>query len=248
MNFKLEICIDSIESAINAQAAGADRVELCDNLPEGGTTPSLGLIATARDNLTIGLNVMIRPRGGDFLYSDAEFDIMIRDVDICGETGADGIVIGILNRDGSVDIERTQRLVELAHPMKVTFHRAFDLCSEPIRALEDIISTGASRVLTSGHMNSAYAGSALIKRLIEVAGDRMIIMPGGGLDETNIIEVAKITGANEFHMTGRKIIESEMQFRRNDVHMGSISDIPEYSRKVADPEKIKKIITALKMI
>jgi copper homeostasis protein len=117
MNFKLEICVDSVESAVNVQIAGADRVELCDNLLEGGTTPSFGTIASARENLTIGLHVIIRPRGGDFLYADPEFDVMRRDIELCGETGVDGIVTGILRSDGTIDVERTQKLIELAHPM-----------------------------------------------------------------------------------------------------------------------------------
>ncbi|MCX6334426.1 MAG: copper homeostasis protein CutC, partial [Bacteroidia bacterium] len=137
MNFKLEICVDSVESAINAQIGGADRVELCDNLLEGGTTPSFGSIASARENLSIGLHVIIRPRGGDFLYSDLEYDLMRRDIDLCGEAGVDGIVIGILRSDGSIDIERTQRLIGLAFPMSATFHRAFDVCSDPLSGLED---------------------------------------------------------------------------------------------------------------
>jgi len=154
MDFKLEICVDSIESAINAQVAGAHRIELCDNLPEGGTTPSFGMIASVRANLSIGIHVIIRPRGGDFLYSDTEFDIMRRDIEMCGEAGVEGVVIGILRTNGSVDTERTSKLVELAQPMSVTFHRAFDLCSDPFSGLQEIIETGASRVLTSGQKNT----------------------------------------------------------------------------------------------
>lgn len=248
MDFKLEICIDSIESAINAQLAGADRVELCDNLTEGGTTPSTGIIESVRSNFSAGVHVIIRPRGGDFLYSDAEFDIMRRDIEKCGEEGIDGVVFGILRKDGSVDTERTSKLVELAQPMAVTFHRAFDLCTDPFRSLSEIIETGASRVLTSGQEKNAMEGSVLIKQLVGIAGSRIIIMPGGGLDETNIEELARETGAVEFHLTGRKTINSEMLFRRETIHMGGIPGVSEYSRKVADTEKIKKIIKILKMI
>jgi len=148
MKFKLEICADSVQSAIDAQKAGASRVELCDNLLEGGTTPSYGTITSARDNLEIGLHVLIRPRAGDFLYSDLEFQIMRRDIKICKECGTDGIVIGILKKEGTIDVERTAELVKLAHPMSVTFHRAFDMCINPEQGLEDIIASGADRVLT----------------------------------------------------------------------------------------------------
>ena len=248
MKFKLEICVDSIDSAINAQVAGAHRIELCDNLQEGGTTPSLGMIASVRANLSIGLQVIIRPRGGDFLYSDTEFDIMRRDIEICGEAGVEGVVIGILRNDGSVDTERTSKLVELAQPMNVTFHRAFDLCSDPFRGLQEIIETGASRLLTSGQKNIVPEGAALIKQLVRQAGNRIIGMPGSGLDESNIEEMAKQTGAVEFHLTGRKTIESSMIFRREGIRMGGIAGMTEYSRKVADPVKIKNIVKILKMI
>ena len=248
MNFRLEICVDSIESAVNAQIAGADRVELCDNLMEGGTTPSFGTIVSARDKLTIGLHVIIRPRGGDFLYTGSEYDIMKRDIEKCGECGADGVVIGILKPDGVIDAERTAKLVRLAHPMSVTFHRAFDMCSDPVSGLEDIISAGASRLLTSGQKNIAAHGTELLTNLVRQAGSRIIIMPGGGLDESNIASIAKATGASEFHLTGRKIVNSKMNFRREGIAMGGIIDIPEFSRKIADPDRIKKIINILKMI
>lgn len=248
MNFKLEICVDSVKSAINAQAAGADRIELCDDLPEGGTTPSYGTISSARENLDIGLHVIIRPRGGDFLYSATEFDIMRRDIELCGEAGVDGIVIGILLATGSIDTDRTAKLVEIADPMAVTFHRAFDMCVDPVQGLEDIITSGASRVLTSGQKDKVPEGAGLIKILVKQAGSRIIIMPGSGLDETNIARMAKATEASEFHLTGLKNVESEMKFRRNGIPMGGFPGIPEFSRKVADPERIKKIISILKMI
>lgn len=248
MNFKLEICVDSVESAINSQIAGADRVELCDNLIEGGTTPSYGSIASARSNLNIGLHVIIRPRGGDFLYSDLEYDIMRRDVEICGENGVDGIVIGFLRADGTIDIERTARLVESAQPMSVTFHRAFDMCNDPVKGLEDIIAAGTSRVLTSGQKDNVPEGEELIKQLVELAGNRIIIMPGGGITESNIASVCKATNASEFHLTGRMVTESEMIFRRSGISMGGTSEVKEFSRKVADTDKIKRIIKILKLI
>ncbi|MBA4321723.1 MAG: copper homeostasis protein CutC [Odoribacter sp.] len=248
MNFKLEICVDSLESAINAQIAGADRVELCDNLMEGGTTPCYGTIVSVRNNLTIGLHILIRPRGSDFLYTDPEFDIMRRDIEICGETGADGVVFGILLRDGNIDVERTSRLIEIARPMKVTFHRAFDMCRDPVRGLEEVILSGAERVLTSGQKSSAAEGSELIKNLIRQADNRIIIMPGGGINEFNITQIAKITGAHEFHLSGRKVVESEMMYRKSGISISSQPGISEFSRRVADTEKILNIINILKLI
>src|ERR1035437_6922239 len=163
MEFKIEICTDSVESAIEAQNAGADRIELCNNLPEGGTTPGIGLIKSARDNLTIGLHVIIRPRGGDFLYSANEYDIMKREIDACGECGVDGVVIGILEPGGAIDIERTAKLIEYARPMSATFHRAFDVCIDPLKGLEAAIDSGVKRLLTSGQRNTANEGRLLIK-------------------------------------------------------------------------------------
>lgn len=248
MKFKLEICVDSIESAINAESAGADRIELCDNLFEGGTTPSYGIIASATEILNIGVHVIIRPRGGDFLYTHREFDIMLKDIEISKELSADGIVTGLLFRDGTIDVERTKYLVEAAAPMTVTFHRAFDMCSDPFKGLEDIIHTGASRILTSGQKNTVPEGADLIRRLIEQAGERIIIMPGSGLDKSNIAEMARITGAKEFHLTGRKVVKSSMEFRREGIPMGGFPGISEFSRKVADPDRIRKIVNILKMV
>jgi copper homeostasis protein len=248
MDFRLEICVDSVESAVNAQTGGAHRVELCGNLSEGGTTPSYGTILSVRNNLTIDVNVIIRPRGGDFLYSDTEYDIMRQDIDMCGECGVNGIVIGILHPDGEIDVERTSRLIELANPMSVTFHRAFDMCNDPFRGLQDIISSGASRLLTSGQKNNAFDGAGLIAKLVKKAGSRLIIMPGSGLNESNIAEVASITGASEFHLSVRSSTYSEMIFRREGIDIGGVTDIPGFSRRIADPERIKNIINILKMI
>lgn len=248
MNFLLEICVDTVESAIEAQNAGAHRIELCDNLFEGGTTPSYGTILSARSNLNIGLNVIIRPRGGDFLYSDLEYDIMRREIDFCGECNIDGVVLGILRSGGAVDVERTAKLVESASPMSVTFHRAYDMCSDPFEGLEDVIATGAARLLTSGQKDKAQDGAELISQLINQAENRIVIMPGSGINETNIARIARVTGAKEFHLTGRKVINSDMIFRRQGISMGGATDIPEFSRKVADPEKIKSIINILNLI
>ena len=248
MNYKIEICVDNIESAIEAQNAGADRIELCSNLIEGGTTPGFGTIVSARSNITIGLHVIIRPRGGDFLYSGLEYDIMRRDIESCGECGADGIVLGILLPDGSIDIERTAKLTELAGPMSVTFHRAYDMCNDPFKGLEDVISTGIDRLLTSGQKNKAEEGADLINQLIKQAGKRVIIMPGSGINSSNIAHIALTTGAEEFHLTGRKVIESEMIYRAQHISLGAIPEIPEFSRKVADADMIRSIVNNLKMV
>lgn len=245
MYCRLEICVDSVESALIAQSAGADRVELCDNLIEGGTTPGYGSISSARRNLDIDLHVLIRPRGGDFIYSDLELDIMRRDIDICGELGVNGIVAGILRAEGTVDIDRTSRLIELAYPMTVTFHRAFDMCADPLQSLEDVISTGAKRLLTSGQSNRAKDGIKLIRQLVAEAGDRIIVMPGGGIDDTNILSIITGTSAKEVHMTGRKSISSEMKFRRDGIRMGNSPELTEFTRKIADYEKIRGILNIL---
>ncbi len=247
-NFRVEICVDSVESAVSAQSAGADRVELCAGLPEGGTTPSYGTILSARHNLDIGLHVMIRPRGGDFLYSDTEFDIMRRDIEICGECGVDSVVFGLLKPDGNIDIERTSILVGYAYPMQVTFHRAFDMCYDPVQGLEDVIDTGAARLLTSGQKNRAPEGATLIRQLVMQGGERIIIMAGGGIDESNAAGFVKESSVREIHLTGRKEIESGMIFRRNDISMGGIPAMPEFRRKIADAERIKSIIKILDMI
>jgi copper homeostasis protein len=247
MDFKLEICIDGIQSALNAQNAGASRVELCDNLSEGGTTPGLGTIVSVKNSIGIGVNVLIRPRAGDFLYTDAEFDIMRKDIESCKQYGADGVVIGILTPDGAIDRERTAELVRLARPMSVTFHRAFDMCINPVQALEDIISSGADRLLTSGQKNCAEEGISLLGELVLQAGRRLIIMPGSGINESNITSIAA-TGATEFHLSARKIIESRMIFRKEDVRMGNSPGFNEFELKVADPEKIRNIIRILEIM
>jgi copper homeostasis protein len=248
MQFKIEVCVDTIESAITAQNAGADRVELCGSLPEGGITPGYGTIIFARENLSIGLHVIIRPRGGDFLYSDQEYEVMCRDIEMCRKAGIDGVVLGILKSPGEIDIERTSRLIDLARPMTVTFHRAFDLCNDPLKGLEDVIATGARRLLTSGQQNTAFEGMDLIARLVKLAGDRIIIMPGSGISESNITAIAGNTGALEYHFTGRKNIDSKMIFHKENISMGGIPGVPEFSRKVADPDTITGIINKLKMI
>ncbi|MDX9928235.1 MAG: copper homeostasis protein CutC [Bacteroidales bacterium] len=245
----LEICVDSVESAINAETGGADRLELCAALEIGGITPGPGLLESVIANVNIPVYSMIRPRGGDFLYSDAEFEVMRRDIDFAGETGAAGVVLGMLMADGSVDFERTAYLVEYASPMPVTFHRAFDRASDPFMALEDIISAGAVKLLTSGQCNSAGEGVNLLKKLIITAGERIIIMPGAGLNRENIERVIGSTGAREVHLTGSIMVESGMLFRRPGIGKKLSGNQEEkYFKQVTDSrmvEEIRSIINRL---
>lgn len=212
MTFKLEVIGFNIESCVIAQHAGAHRIELCDNPGEGGTTPSYGFIKAAREKLQIELFPIIRPRGGDFFYTDVEFEIMKADVKICKELGCDGVVIGMLNADGTVDTKRCKELIELAYPLGVTFHRAFDRVKDAAKALEDIIEIGCERILSSGLRPTAMEGTDTIAALIKQADERIIIMPGSGVCSDNIVELAKRTGAVEFHTSARMNIDSKMNY------------------------------------
>lgn len=239
----LEICVDSVEGALAAQTGGAQRVELCDNLLEGGTTPSAGMIALTRQQLQIGVNVIIRPRGGDFCYSDLEFAVMHYDIVQAKQLGADGVVIGLLNPDGTIDKARTAILIELARPLSVTFHRAFDMAVDPQQALEDLIDLGVDRVLTSGQESSALEGLDLITALVQQAGDRIIVMPGGGVNERNIHKIVSQSGVREVHLSARSSVESAMTYRRSHVFMGGALRPPEFSRQIADSERIRSMIS-----
>ena len=242
---RIEACVNSVESAIEAGIGGADRVELCDNLFDGGTTPSIGAIDAAHTRLDIDLNVMIRPRGGDFLYSDLELDIMKADILAVQAAGADGVVFGMLKADGTVNVEQVRQLVELAGSMSTTFHRAFDMCADPFAALEDLIAPGIDRVLTSGQRPSAMEGAALIKELVDVAGQRIIVMPGVGIDETNIAHLIELTGAREYHVLAERPVDSGMKFQNPFVFMGSDPEQPEFERPVTDSEAIRAIVEAV---
>jgi copper homeostasis protein len=208
----IEIIGFTIEGCRAAQAAGAQRIELCDNPGEGGTTPSHGFITAARKLLQVPLYPLIRPRGGDFFYSSLEFEIMMTDLQTCKELGCDGVVLGLLNKDGSIDKKRTARLVELAYPMEVGFHRAFDRCANPFEALEHIIDTGCERILTSGQQPTAVQGAMLIGELVNQANGRISIMPGSGVNSSNIIELAQKTGATEFHSSARMFVPGMMEY------------------------------------
>ncbi|MFT3980670.1 MAG: copper homeostasis protein CutC [Ferruginibacter sp.] len=237
---KLELIAFNIQSCIDAQEAGAHRIELCDNPAEGGTTPSYGFIKAAREKLTIDLYPIIRPRGGDFLYSEEEFNIMKSDINVCKVFGCNGVVIGILKADGTIDTERCRELVELAKPMKVTFHRAFDRSKDLSQALEDIIGIGCERVLTSGAVPNVTDAVDTIAALVKQAGDRIIIMPGSGVRSDNIRMLADKTGATEFHSSARKNIASRMLFQRDSMQ--------EQNETVAlDAEEAKKMLAALQV-
>jgi copper homeostasis protein len=219
-----------------AQAAGAHRIELCDNPFEGGTTASYGFIKTARENLSIELYPIIRPRGGDFLYSEIEFEVMKADIENCKSLGCDGVVIGILNADGTVDKKRCKQLVEFAYPMKVTFHRAFDRTNDPFKAMEDIISIGCERILTSGQKNLATDGEELLNKLVKQANNRIIIMPGSGVNSENIETLVKNTNASEFHSSARTFINSKMEFinQSMDEQLTSVSAMSDEIKKIIE--------------
>lgn len=239
-----EVCVDSVEGALEAQAGGAQRVELCDNLVEGGTTPSLGMIQVARQKVSIGLHVIIRPRGGDFLYSESEFEVMRQDIQAAKAAGANGVVLGLLNRDGSIELPRTRALVELARPLSVTFHRAFDLSRDAQESLESLCSLGIERVLTSGQQPSASEGAGCIAQLVRQAGDRICILAGGGITEANAAEIARKTGVREIHFSARRWIESPMQAQNPRCVMGKAYQPDEYRRKVTDAAQVARMIQA----
>ncbi len=247
MEARIEICANSARSALEAQRGGAYRVELCAGIPEGGTTPSYGEIRQAREGLKeTRLHVIIRPRGGDFLYSPMEQEIMLHDIAVARELGADGVVIGCLTAEGDVDVALTQRLVEAAGEMSVTFHRAFDMCRDPKKALEEIIALGIDRILTSGQEESAEAGIPLLRELVEQAAGRLIIMPGCGVNAGNIRRIAEETGATEFHFSGRSPVESSMLYRNPKVSMGGTVKIEEYQVEITDPNKVKAALEAMR--
>ena len=238
----IEACVNSVESAVEAQEGGAHRVELCDNLHDGGTTPSIGSIEAACTKLEIDLNVIIRPRGGDFLCSDLEFGIMKTDVVAARAAGADGVVFGMLRPDGTVDVERSRQLVELAGPMSTTFHRAFDMCADPFAALEELIELGVDRVLTSGQRPSAAEGAALIGKLVDAAREGIVVMPGVGIDASNIGHLIGLTGAREYHVLAERQAGSDMVFQNPSVSMGTDPEQPEFERPVTDSEAIRAIV------
>ncbi len=245
MKIKIEVCAASVQSALTAQLAGAHRVELCSSLELGGITPSASTIERTREILDIEVYVLIRPRPGDFFYSTLEFDVIKRDILFCKNVKTDdgkkvdGVVIGILHKDGQVDVERTKALVELAAPMKVTFHRAFDRAADPFLSLEKIIETGAHRILTSGQFESVFEGRFLLKELVEKAEGRISIMPGAGVNAQNISELAKVIQAKEFHLSGKGEIKSKMTFENPNF---------DFSENDFFETDLKKIMDTIKMV
>ncbi|MCU0325123.1 MAG: copper homeostasis protein CutC [Spirosomaceae bacterium] len=237
----VEVCAFSLESCLTAQKAGASRIELCGGMFEGGTTPSGGLIRLAVGSVQIPIYVMIRPRGGDFCYSDSEFDLMKEDIQLAKQLGANGLVFGILNPNGSIDTKRTKELVELAKPLGVTFHRAFDVTNDPFEALEDVILCGCERILTSGQKNVAIDGLDLIGKLVVQANNRIEVMAGSGVNAQNA-PILWQKGVNALHLTGKGIVESSMQYRKTDVSMASAALENEFEIYEANLEKIEQVV------
>ena len=246
--YRIENCAGSAESARRAELGGAYRVELCAGLPEGGTTPSYGEILTARRAINIKLNVIIRPRSGDFLYTPIEVEAMLADIRMARELGADGIVVGCLTADGAVDKPLLRHFVEAAEGLPVTFHRAIDVCQDRAQALEEIIEAGCARVLTSGGAASAPEGADAIAALVKQAADRIIIMPGAGVTPENVADLARKTGAREFHFSGRTVEQSPMHYRHKGVSMGGTVTIDEYAYLFTDPKKIRQAVEALQAL
>ena len=235
----LEICANSATSCIEAEAGGAARVELCAGIPEGGTTPGYGEIKTAMDLTSrIDINVIIRPRGGDFLYTTAEVQSMLYDIEMAKQLGVHGVVFGCLTKEGDVDVPLLNKLMEAARPLSVTFHRAFDVCRDPFEALEQIIEAGCDRILTSGQQRDAVLGIPLLTELIKKAGNRIIIMPGCGVRENNIAQIEQATGAKEFHTSARSTVYSQMIYRNENVPMGSAALGSEFEIQQPDSKKV----------
>ena len=235
----MEVCVESVVSAVNAEKGGASRIELCGNLIDGGTTPSLGLVRRVQCCVTIPVMIMIRPRGGDFCYSEEEFETMKEDIEIFKKESVDGFVLGILNIDGSIDKDRCALLLNLCSPHPVTFHRAFDMAANPFSTLETIISLGFSRVLTSGQGHIAFQGLDLITKLVNQAAGRIIVMPGGGISIDNLETILQVSGTTEFHGSASVIKDSDMQYRNESISMGLS---PDYSLKVTDVNRVIALI------
>jgi copper homeostasis protein len=237
----VEIVVYNILGALNAQKGGADRIELCDNEGDGGTTPSYGTIELARQNLTIDVFVMIRPRGGDFCYSSYEFHSMKRDISMCQKLSVDGVVFGILNPDGTIDKKRCKELIDQARPLKVTCHRAFDMTRDPFEALEDCIEVGFDRILTAGQQPVASKGAKLISELILKANGRIAIMPGSGVNENTVEYIVSITKTKEIHFSATAFEESPMVFRNKEIAGMGSDEGSEFKLRSVDPARVKTI-------
>lgn len=243
---KFEICANSVQSCLAAQEGGAHRVELCAAIPEGGTTPSYGEILLARELLTTTrLHVIIRPRAGDFLYSQLEIGAMLKDIELCRNAGVDGVVFGCLTAEGEVDMPLMRRLIAASEGLSVTFHRAFDMTRDPRKALEDIIELGCHRILTSGQQPTAFEGMELLRELQQQAAGRIILLAGSGVNPGNIGEIQTKTGISEFHFSARSLRESAMQFRNPRVSMGGTVTIDEYRQPFTTAENVRNTISKL---
>ncbi len=245
--FKIEACIGTLQSGIEAEKGGANRVELCDNLAEGGTTPSAALIQMTKERLKIPAAVMIRPRHGDFLYSDLEFEIMKKDIEFCKTVGVEAVVFGLLTPDGQIDCQRTMRLVESAGNMQVCFHRAVDLSRDYFEAIEQIINCGCTRILTSGGANKAVEGFENIRKAQELYGNKIEIMVGSGINAENVSKFHSV-GIRNFHLSGKVQIDSLMTYRKEGVSMGAISAEEEYKITQTDYRKIEEVKKVLELI
>lgn len=237
----IEIATSDFTTTQSAVEGGADRIELCANLAEGGTTPPYGIIKQCRKAFNVDIYPIIRPRGGDFLYTDDEFNIMIEDIKVCKKLNCDGIVIGLLNSDGSIDTKRTSYLVDIAYPKGVTFHRAFDRCKDPFEALEQLIEIGCERILTSGQQPSVVDGVDLVTELNKIAADRTIIMPGSGVRKENIKMLAEKTGCTEFHSSLRGKTASKMNF----IHPGFKDSAESYMNNSIEAEEVRALRNSL---
>jgi copper homeostasis protein len=239
-----EVCVDSTEGILAAQEAGAERVELCCALFEGGLTPSAGMIETARATSFIDVNVLIRPRGGDFIYDRHEVRAMLRDIEIAAQFGVHGVVLGALTEDGDVDLAVCQQLMKAAAGLSVTFHRAFDMTRHPFEALETVIGLGVDRLLTSGQESSALEGAPLIDQLVRAAADRITVMPGGGITARNVGRILDLTGAHEIHFSARASVASPARYRNSRVAMGGALRTEEYTRRATSRSAIESVLSA----
>lgn len=237
----IEIATSDFTTTKSAVEGGADRIELCANLAEGGTTPSFATLKQCIEVFDVSLYPIIRPRGGDFLYTKDEYEIMLKDIKLCKQLGCDGVVIGLLNMAGNIDLVRTAQLIEAAYPLGVTFHRAFDRCKEPFEALEQLIEIGCERILTSGQQPSVVDGVDMVAELNKVADDRIIIMPGSGVRKENIKMLAEKTGCKEFHSSLRGKESSKMDF----VHPAFKDSSESYMNNAINPSEVQELRNAL---
>lgn len=245
-NFVLEVCVDSVESAIAAEKGGATRLELCANLIIGGTTPSIALFDAVQAAVTIPINVLIRPRFGDFLYTDAEYDIMCREIALFSARGANAVVIGALNADGSLDREKMAGMIAAAKGCRVTMHRAFDVCRDPLQTMEEALALGVDTILTSGQKANAREGRAQIGELLQKAEGRADILIGGGVSAQVITDFRReYPLSHAFHLSGKTVLDSGMSYRNNEVSMG-LPGISEFQVWRTDEASIRRAAEALR--